>query len=146
MIQPCIWFKEEPSQFSMGQTAPSLTCSIMEQPHTGLDECPRILLSCFRARNSETGLELADTQVAQGQTGRERSDSSAAFIRWPFSARSLAYPFLYQVNVTFLVSCVTTHTHSTHGLAARNPTRRFSRITCSAMVQALTDTQPIEIA
>ena len=24
----------------------------MEKPHTGLDECPRILLSCFRARNS----------------------------------------------------------------------------------------------
>ena len=23
----------------------------MEKPHTGLDECPRILLSCFRARN-----------------------------------------------------------------------------------------------
>ena len=30
----------------------SLTCSIMEKPHTGLDECPRILLSCFRAWNS----------------------------------------------------------------------------------------------
>ena len=24
----------------------------MEKPHTGLDECPRILLSCLRARNS----------------------------------------------------------------------------------------------
>ena len=52
MVQPCDWFKEESSQFSMGQTAQSLTCSIMEKPHTGLDECPRILLSCFRARNS----------------------------------------------------------------------------------------------
>ena len=29
-----------------------LTCSIMEKPHTGLDECPRILLLCSRARNS----------------------------------------------------------------------------------------------
>ena len=45
-------FKEEPSQFSMGQTTQSLTCSIMEKPHTGLGECPSILLSCFRARNS----------------------------------------------------------------------------------------------
>ena len=36
----------------MGQTAQSLTCSIMEKPHTGLGECPRILLLCFRARNS----------------------------------------------------------------------------------------------
>ena len=25
MVQPCIWFKEEPSQFSMGQTAQCLT-------------------------------------------------------------------------------------------------------------------------
>ena len=52
MVQPCIWFKEEPSQFSMGQTAQSLTCSIRDKLHTGLDECPRIILSCFRARNS----------------------------------------------------------------------------------------------
>ena len=52
MVQPCIWFKEEPSQFSMGQTAQSLTCFIIEKPNTGLDECPRILLSCFRARSS----------------------------------------------------------------------------------------------
>ena len=53
MVQPCMWFKEKPSQFSMGQTAQSLTCSTtMKKPHTGLDECPRILPSCFRARNS----------------------------------------------------------------------------------------------
>ena len=30
----------------------SLACSIMEKVFTGFDECPRILLSCFRARNS----------------------------------------------------------------------------------------------
>ena len=52
MVQPCIWFKEEPSQFFMGQTAQSLICSIMEKPRAGLDECSRILLACFRARNS----------------------------------------------------------------------------------------------
>ena len=40
-------------------TAQSLTCSSMEKPHTRLDECPRILLSCFRARNSDAHLELA---------------------------------------------------------------------------------------
>ena len=28
----------------MGQTALSLTCSIMEKLHTGLGDCPRILL------------------------------------------------------------------------------------------------------
>ena len=53
-----MWFKEKPSQFSMGQTAQSLTCSIMDKPHTGLDECPRSLLLCFRARNS--GLEITE--------------------------------------------------------------------------------------
>ena len=52
MVHPCMWFKEEPSQFSIGETAQSLTCPIMENPHTGVDECPRILLSCFRSRNS----------------------------------------------------------------------------------------------
>ena len=57
--QPFMWFEEEPSQFSMGQTAQSLTCSIMEKQHTGLDECPRILLSCFRARNSDGDIGLA---------------------------------------------------------------------------------------
>ena len=52
MVQPCIWFKEEPSQFSMGQTAQILTCFIMEKPLAGSDEFLRILLACFRARNS----------------------------------------------------------------------------------------------
>ena len=59
MVQPCIWFKEEPSQISMGQTSQSLTCSIMEKPRTGFDEFPRILLSCLRARNSQ--LHLIDS-------------------------------------------------------------------------------------
>ena len=36
----------------MGQPPQILTCSIMEKPHRGLDECPRILLSCIRARIS----------------------------------------------------------------------------------------------
>ena len=36
-----------------GKTAQSLTCSIMEKPHTGLVGCPRIPLSCFRARTSD---------------------------------------------------------------------------------------------
>ena len=35
MVQPCILFKEEPSQFFMGQIAQSLTCSIMEKPLQG---------------------------------------------------------------------------------------------------------------
>ena len=35
VIQPCMWFMEEPGQFTVGQTAQSLTCSIIEKPHTG---------------------------------------------------------------------------------------------------------------
>ena len=44
---------EEPSQFSVGQTAQSLTCSVLEKPHRGLDACLIILLSCFRDRTSD---------------------------------------------------------------------------------------------
>ena len=43
-----MWFMEEPSQFSMGQTAQSLACSIAEKPHAGLDDCLNMLLACFR--------------------------------------------------------------------------------------------------
>ena len=32
LVQICILFEEEPSQFSVGETAQSLTCSIMENP------------------------------------------------------------------------------------------------------------------
>ena len=43
---------EEPSQFSVGQTAQSLTCPIVEKPHTELDNCLKMLLTCFRKRMS----------------------------------------------------------------------------------------------
>ena len=52
VIQPCMWFMEEPSQFSVGQTAQNLTCYIMEKPHTGLGDCLRMLQTCFRKRMS----------------------------------------------------------------------------------------------
>ena len=54
---PGIWFK------AVLQTSQSLACSIMEKPHTGLDECPRILLSCFRARNSVANPKLNDDRL-----------------------------------------------------------------------------------
>ena len=46
---------EEPIQFSVGQTAQRRTCSIMEKPHTELDKCLRMLLSCFIKRMSAQG-------------------------------------------------------------------------------------------
>ena len=52
----------------MGQTAQSLTCSITEKPHTGLDECPGILLSCFSARNSASEL-ITDVKMDWGGNG-----------------------------------------------------------------------------
>ena len=53
IIQPCMWFMEEPIQFPVGQTAQSLTCSILENPHTWLDDCLRMLQACFSKRMSE---------------------------------------------------------------------------------------------
>ena len=44
---------EEPSQFSVGQAAQSLICSIMEKPQSGLDDCLRVLQACFRKRMSD---------------------------------------------------------------------------------------------
>ena len=54
MVLPSCGSRKEPNQLSSWHwTARSLTCSVMEKPHIGLDECPRILCSCFRARNSD---------------------------------------------------------------------------------------------
>ena len=56
VIQPCMWFMEEPSQFSAGQTAQSLTCSIMGN----LLDCLRMLLSWFRKWISDPACEVSD--------------------------------------------------------------------------------------
>ena len=53
-----LWFTEEPSQFSVDQIAQSLTCSVMEKPHTGLDDSLNLLRSCFGKRMS--GLEVIE--------------------------------------------------------------------------------------
>ena len=48
----CMWFTEEPSNFSMSQRAQNLTCSLMKKPHAWLEDCLNMLLSCFRKRRS----------------------------------------------------------------------------------------------
>ena len=68
----CMWFMGEPSQFSVGQTAQSLICSIMEKPLTGLDDCLNMLLACFRKRMSAP-----------------RPSLSARFVRFQFGRRIL---------------------------------------------------------
>ena len=52
IFRQSMWLMEEPSQFSVGQTAQHLTCSITEKPHTGSDECLNMLLECFIKRMS----------------------------------------------------------------------------------------------
>ena len=65
---------EEPSQFSVGQTAQSLTCSITEKPHTGLDEYPTLV---HRARNSASQL---DPQL--GVIARDRKSDSVLALKF----------------------------------------------------------------
>ena len=65
VVQTCILFMEEPNQFSVGQTAQSLTFSIMEKPHTGLDDCLRMLLPCFRKRMSVSNTHSGDPKQTQ---------------------------------------------------------------------------------
>ena len=50
VIQPCMWFIEVPSQFSMVQTTQRLSCSIMAKIHSWLDDCLRMLQACFRKK------------------------------------------------------------------------------------------------
>ena len=78
----CMWFMEEPSQFSVAQTAQSLTCSIMEKPRTGLDDCLIILLPCFKKRciaalSNATNLALPDAVVVL-EAGVEYSQRAVA--------------------------------------------------------------------
>ena len=61
-----------------GITTQTLTCSIMEKPHTGLDDCPEILLLCFRARTSGEG------DVDDDRKGEKRERESRAVFRTLF--------------------------------------------------------------
>ena len=72
-----MWFMvmEETSKFSVSQTAQSLTCSIMEKPNTGLDDCLRMLLPCFRKRMS--GLHSAPNTTSLLKRWRSCSATSA---------------------------------------------------------------------
>ena len=48
---------------------------MIEKPDTELDECPRILLSCFKGRNSALSLPSPrQSQTAVGQTDGHAND------------------------------------------------------------------------
>ena len=74
MVQPCIWFKKQPSQFSMGQTLLSITCSIVEKLDTGLDECPRI---CYSRALERSCLPLSLPRLS-AQVGKRQPPLSPA--------------------------------------------------------------------
>ena len=48
---------DEQCQFPVAQIAPSLTCSILGKPHSGLVESLRILPRCFRKRMSDVSMQ-----------------------------------------------------------------------------------------
>ena len=80
-----MWLKEEPNQFSMGQTAQtaqSLTCFIMEKPHTGLGNCRRILLPCLKVRNFGE---------REREREREREKAILSCFKWMNSAPLLRH-------------------------------------------------------
>ena len=73
-----MWFMKEPSQFSMGQTAQSLICSIVEKQHTELDDCVNMLPSCFRKRMSgETARQTVRRPLDFDLTSAERVNEPA---------------------------------------------------------------------
>ena len=67
VFQPCMWFMEEPIRSPVGQTAQSLTCSNMEKPHAGLEDCLNMLLSCFRTRMSVLFTHLGKSLGERGE-------------------------------------------------------------------------------
>ena len=56
---------EEPSQFSLGQTAHSLIGFIVDKPHTGLDDSLNMLLECFRKRMSGDRRRINQVMVTE---------------------------------------------------------------------------------
>ena len=69
-----MWFKEE----QVGQISQSLTCSITEKPHTGLDDCLNILLACFRKRMSGQQYVVRDYYVGEYEGDGMGGAASAA--------------------------------------------------------------------
>ena len=107
MVRPCIWLKEEPSQFSMAQTAQSLTCSITEKSHTGLDECPRILLWWFRANNSDNHpLSFVITATASDEEEEEEEGDDSGVHDEPSTSVSQFQRFSLQGWLTFVAFVV----------------------------------------
>ena len=64
---------KEPIQFSMRQTAHSLTCSIMKKPHTRLDDCLRMLQACLRKRMSGQNAHTKSPLLTRARSTRSCS-------------------------------------------------------------------------
>ena len=106
---------EEPSQFSVRQTAKILTCSIMDKPHTGLDDCLNMILACLRAKMSDLIIPRRISWERMLQSGWSCAPCVSAWGRascwWrpptprcsPRSCRSQACSRSNQQNLGFLV-------------------------------------------
>ena len=69
--------------------AQSLTCFIMEKPHTGLDECLNVLQSCFRKRMSvRSGVKRSQIRSQwQGKGGAARGRTKPVILAKSGNAR-----------------------------------------------------------
>ena len=107
---------EEPSRFSVGQTAQSLTCSILEKPHTGLDDSLRILPSCFRKRMSAHGV----LDIPQGyHVDSRRSDE----ILWSPPSRTLRESWSVRVWVLARSSPIPKRDGDIHSISGKGEKR-----------------------
>ena len=71
-IQLCMWFLHDGTGLTLCCLAHGELAWLLLEPDTVLDHCPRILLSCFRARNSVPGHE-------ETQGGFARFDDGPSF-------------------------------------------------------------------
>ena len=63
VIQPCMWFLNDGTGSSMCCFAQGELTWLVMEPQTGLEDCLKILLSCFRARTSEQQSPRGDLGV-----------------------------------------------------------------------------------
>ena len=103
VIQPCMWFIEVPSQFSMVQTTQRLSCSIMAKIHSWLDDCLRMLQACFRkktcTKEEENLFGLEFQRRNRGTRARLSSAQTATKIWWKIPNGRETQPVFSCVNV-----------------------------------------------
>ena len=123
--------KKERSQFSVGQTAQTLTCSVMEKPHTVF---LRILLKCFRKRGSGLSTPSSPTYRLLGRYPWSREPHPS----WP-SRRAISSWGLRgaAVSKTFNASLKPRHSGEFEGLRIRRLATRWHSWSKSSLSKGL---------